>query len=263
MNTPTPESKWETLNPELASYFLTLNTENRPLREIQVERLARDMSLGRYVPNHQGVAFNIDGKMVDGQHRCHAIIKSGATVPMLVTYGLPVEAREVVDIGARRKVSDFLEGPSVTLRTASARALATLDLIEGDRVNVTQYGSYARQVTDSDVREVLTEEDRGERLLRFLSKARMAHRHVDGVGPSPILAAAVWHHEVADHFLDELVSGAGLEIGNPALALRNFRPPRRVHNHFAVLLCMKAISQMARGRAIRRLSLRNDEEIRL
>ena len=38
--------------------------------------------------NHQGFAFDEDGNLIDGQHRCKAIEICGLTIPVLVTRGV-------------------------------------------------------------------------------------------------------------------------------------------------------------------------------
>jgi hypothetical protein len=51
---------------------------------------------------HQGIAFDEFGNLIDGQHRLHAIVKSGKTITCLVSFGVHVDAVSVIDRGLRR-----------------------------------------------------------------------------------------------------------------------------------------------------------------
>ncbi len=109
-------SQWMDVTPELAKLWLGNNFRNRPISEDVIAAYARDMTNGVWVPTHQGVAFNDRDELIDGQHRLHAIIRSGKTVRMMVTFGLPskIEGSEMttmdaVDRGRTRSVADQLK----------------------------------------------------------------------------------------------------------------------------------------------------------
>lgn len=99
------------LTPEYASQLLLQNTGNRKIRNSVVTRYAEDMRNKKWANTHQGIAIDINGNLIDGQHRLHAVIKSGSTVPMLVTTGLPPESFEVIDKLSARSDADSLRMP--------------------------------------------------------------------------------------------------------------------------------------------------------
>ena len=93
----------------MAAEWLARNTFNRNLSQHSVNRYASDMSAGNWTLTHQGIAFDDQGVLVDGQHRLAAIIKSGVDVRMMVTWGAarvgidelrPRTAAEVIKFGA-------------------------------------------------------------------------------------------------------------------------------------------------------------------
>lgn len=92
------------ITPELAEAMLGKNHSNRRLRKQAVLMYAKDMKEGRWELTHQGIAFDKNGDLVDGQHRLKAIVDSGVTVRMLVTHG--VESKYNLDNHARRILSD-------------------------------------------------------------------------------------------------------------------------------------------------------------
>lgn len=104
------------IGPDKATEFLKRNKTNRPLRAKVVEQYALDMKKGHWLPNHQGIAFDTSGNLIDGQHRLEAIKLANVTVKILVTTGLPVSAEngltiftmDTVDRGKLRTVGDQL-----------------------------------------------------------------------------------------------------------------------------------------------------------
>ena len=109
-------SQWMDVTPEMALRWLENNFRNRKLSDDVVAAYARDMRNGVWVPTHQGVAFNDRDELIDGQHRLRAIVLSGKTIKMMVTFGLPsvIEGAEMttmdaVDRGRTRSVAHQLK----------------------------------------------------------------------------------------------------------------------------------------------------------
>ena len=95
-------SQWMDIDPGLAAHWLQNNFVNRTLSEDTITAYARDMVNGEWLPTHQGVAFNDRDALIDGQHRLHAVIRSGKTVRMMVTFGLAsvIPGKEVTTMDA-------------------------------------------------------------------------------------------------------------------------------------------------------------------
>lgn len=112
----TQRTQWMDISPAIAADWLKNNFRNRPLAEDTIIAYARDMAAGAWVATHQGIAFNDQDQLIDGQHRLHAIIRSGRTVRMMVTFGLPSQidgqkatTMDAVDRGRIRSVADQLK----------------------------------------------------------------------------------------------------------------------------------------------------------
>ena len=75
------------VTPEVANYWLTTKAKNRNISGPTVNKYAWDMANGKWELNHQGIAFDSNGQLIDGQHRLNAIIKSGTTIRIPVTVG--------------------------------------------------------------------------------------------------------------------------------------------------------------------------------
>lgn len=101
----------ELVTPEKAAEFLKMNKVNRPIRKAHVAEIADLISRGKWQLNHLGLAFNKHGDLLDGQHRLHAIIKSGVTVPIRVTRDLDFDqpmGLMVDQLVLKRNASDMM-----------------------------------------------------------------------------------------------------------------------------------------------------------
>lgn len=115
-------TQWVLVSPELAQQYLGRNSRNRHLMPTTVIRYASDLTAGFWQITHQGIAFDIDGNLIDGQHRLQAIVDSKQSAWLLITEGLPLEAIEALDRGKMRTLAHTFQimGHQVT----NARAIA-------------------------------------------------------------------------------------------------------------------------------------------
>jgi hypothetical protein len=91
------------ITPSLAREWLNKNTNNiRSVDQSKVDVYAGMMVRNAWPMTHQGIAFDEFGDLIDGQHRLHAIVKSGKTITCLVSFGVHVDAVSVIDRGLRR-----------------------------------------------------------------------------------------------------------------------------------------------------------------
>lgn len=94
------------IDPDTAMVWLRRNKHNRKVVNSLVMRFVEDMTAGRWPYTHQGIAFDRTGELLDGQHRLHAIVQSGCTVPMQVTVNMPPEIKKSIDQGRNRTTAD-------------------------------------------------------------------------------------------------------------------------------------------------------------
>lgn len=95
------------ITPEWAAEILqTKNHKNRHLRGWWAEALAAAMRRGEWITTHQGIAFDEDGNVIDGQHKLKAVVLSKMSIEMMVFHGVPKAAFSVLDIGAKRNYAD-------------------------------------------------------------------------------------------------------------------------------------------------------------
>lgn len=99
---PDFETKLVLITPLVAKQMLAQNTNNRTLTISRVNEFCDLITTGRFQCTHQGIAIDSDGVVIDGQHRLAAIIKTGISVYILVSYGMKPESRLAVDTGKPR-----------------------------------------------------------------------------------------------------------------------------------------------------------------
>ena len=99
----------ETITPYLAEQYLGKNTHNRNVNQRIVYKYANDMEKGYWNFDGAPIRFSNDGTLLDGQHRLHAIIKSGKNIDLLVVRGLVQETQATMDVGSMRQASDFFQ----------------------------------------------------------------------------------------------------------------------------------------------------------
>ncbi|PJM94017.1 hypothetical protein [Streptomyces sp. CB01373] len=208
------------VSPQLAAEWLSRNTNNRPLSKSTVQQLAGQIQRGEWQLTHQGIAFDEDQVLIDGQHRLAAIVKAGITVPLTVTHGVPRTAFTVMDTGRKRTGRDALALAGEANATHLAATLRGLHLYLHAPNSSWGGGS---SVTSNDQLLVMLDKHPGIRdaLHRGIALNRGCRITVTAatIGwyvtteARPDIDQTTWEEGV--------VTGARLEPGDPRLTLRN------------------------------------------
>lgn len=99
----------EKVTPEMAQDLLDNQHLNRNVKTYKTDEWVEHMNRGTWYVTGQGLTIDWDGRLVDGQHRCKAVIKHGAPVEMIVVRGVdPDIAAFVFDKGSLRSSGDSL-----------------------------------------------------------------------------------------------------------------------------------------------------------
>jgi hypothetical protein len=208
------------ITPDKAREFLKKNKGNRPIRASWVENLAGMIQRGEWETTHQGIAFDEDGNLLDGQHRLNAIIAAGKAVDMLVTTGLDKDVFKHIDGGRVRTPADRLKLLSDehdnTLAVGCVRAYLTAAVVKN-------LPSVTIDMTDNAFLEMADE---------FTAVAEAFHRRIPGITVAPVGAAIACYMSVhkmrGRAFLASMVSGEGLSSKSPVLVLREALVAKRV-----------------------------------
>jgi hypothetical protein len=208
------------VTPEMAVRWLEANVSNRPLSRVTVEKYRRDMEAGVWHFTNAGVAWDTDGNLVDGQHRLHAIagLEGVQGITMNVTRGLPPESRFYIDQGRKRSAGNQLAMAGV--KNYNHNAAGTKLFLVWQSGILFRDNKQAQLITAPQIQEwVNCHPD-------LIAMANDVHAHLlkNDAQPSVTRAAffafAKIDPQQAGMFFEKLSSGAGLEAGNPILALR-------------------------------------------
>jgi hypothetical protein len=207
----------EKITPKIAEEYLQKvdPTHQRKLILSRAQAFAREMTAGHWFKNHQGIAFDEQGRLIDGQHRLKAIEISGLTLEMLVTRGIASEmvngvrlfAIDTIDVGYKRKTGDQLalrHGVENANRVAAATR-AILLWATGIPTNTTSIALEILSIYPS--------------IKKLSSGGKSAALPGSVVGCFAIALRAF--PELFDSFVDPYITGANLKKGSPALLLRN------------------------------------------
>lgn len=194
---PKPSAELVFVTPETAAEWLEHNDSNRNQREGSIAKYARSIANEDWLITGEGVKFDWNGRLVDGQHRLKAIVKAGVGAWMFVFRHLNPDVQAVLDTGIRRTPGDALKWagyPSFNELATMARLLILWD--EG----------YLRRSGANASREVANEEilawaaEHSERALHWYRKARSIENGKSGFPTVSrcALAAALFLLDQAD-----------------------------------------------------------------
>jgi hypothetical protein len=117
------------VTPEVATEWLASMGVNRKLSLSNAEAIALAMTEGNWHNDGTPIRFNENGQMIDGQHRCTAIVETGKTQRLFVVRNVPQEAMTTLDTGKTRSRSDVLSIFDPTVRDVHALAAAATIII--------------------------------------------------------------------------------------------------------------------------------------
>ena len=212
-------SKVQKISPKRAGELLEANTANRPLSRSVVRSFAEAMRRGDWLITHQGIAFDSNGVLVDGQHRLAAIVE--ADVPIEVTVFTDVEPGtfDVLDTGKRRNAADVLAIEGEKSTTMLAAMVRTVWLYE-NRPEGTWSGGKTG-VTNHQIVQTLTQYPKlrdcvplGERIAAGTGMIKSA------AGAASFLTENANPGADLTDWYDGIVDGAGLAKADPRLLFR-------------------------------------------
>jgi hypothetical protein len=203
------------VTPELATKWLANPARNRtvgPTGLRNVHRYARDMISDRWKQTYEPVRFDVEGKLMDGQHRMLAVIEAKRPVEFLVVKGLDGGVITCIDVGLIRKVAQILqiEGFENTFKMASCIAMVD-SILNGGRRTLS-------------VDEVMGIVGKHKGILWVMSQ-QIHGTAAAPLFPSPISAAFALlygkHPEKAAEYLEEYRDGTAKK-GSPLWVLREY-----------------------------------------
>lgn len=208
----------ETVTPDIAKEWLELNVINRPIKESYILKYVSDINSGRWAYNGQDIIFSDEGFLIDGQHRLHAIIRTGKTVEVGVKWGIPAERFKTIDSGGMRTAGDVLAMMHIP-RYNRVAATSRLALRYARGMNVRASG-----------REVMTRTEVTDFVKAYpyieiaVTATERASKLMNSAFPAVIFLAnkSRFFDDQVEDFIVGVADGVGLQRGDPRLTLREW-----------------------------------------
>jgi hypothetical protein len=217
------------ITPDLARRLLQRNRNNRVPKEGAIERYRYEMEEGNWRVTNQGIGFDRNGVLSDGQNRLMACVRAGKSFLTIVAVGLVPEAKEVVDVGVKRTLADALKMEGYTNAPALAGGVALRQryeqLVEDGRPigEAMKKGRQWRVLSHPESVEYLRKrESIGEVLGSAQAWRRTFPRCPLSVSIAFESMAIELDQDGLDKFRDGLITGAYLNQYDPRLVLRNY-----------------------------------------
>lgn len=131
-----------TITPDISAEWLGKNVKNRKRSDKTTAQYARDMKAGRWRLTGDPIRFDVNGNLIDGQHRLQACIDADVNFVSAVVYGLQPDDQDVLDSARSRTAADALQihGHSGSRNLAAmTRLLASLK--DGAAVSAIKYSN--------------------------------------------------------------------------------------------------------------------------
>jgi len=256
------------VTPQKAQKWLSASGKNRKISNPKIKEYANSMRAGKWVLNGEGILFDMNGKLIDGQHRLSAIALSGITIPMLIIRGIDdPRAFETIDTGKKRSVSDVvgMEGiKNASLVSAIAKRLVAWNKFD-DKSTFTLNSDNFTRIADYEILDYIKDNNHKIQPLLVDMLGSLPFKRCGA--PSALIVSLIICNEVDEVttmlFVDGLKTGANLSENSPIRALRErlIDPPERRGVFWEteiMAITIKAWSKFLHGKQLKTLRWSND-----
>lgn len=247
-----------TITPEMATKMLEMNTLNRPMSDLHVQRIARQIKQKKWRFNGDTIKIADTEDVLDGQHRLWACIEARTPIDTVVVRGIAKDAFSTIDtVRKPRSGGDVLAlAGAGGYRTIAASALSWL--LRWQRETLTDYRNPKNRIENSDIEaafgahpKILDAVTRSAKLRGLANPSLMGFAFY-------ILANR--DMELAERMMSTLENPAGIAVNDPFFRLRMYFTEdhhRRKEPIMTIALTFKAINAAAAGKKMERLLWRN------
>lgn len=268
------------LNEFFREHRTHLGHTNRPVNPDTVDRYAKQMLRREFPLTHQGLAFNVEGELVDGQQRLLALVKAATegfpssdpkrnldpdptvTFTTKITWDMPVEVMRYIDIGRNRGRADLLALNGEVNRHLLGTVLNLLYLY----FRVKPENWYGTRMATDEMFDILEEHPGVRDAVRMATVGRVQKViAASSVAAFAYVAGRVYRDAPLREFLYGLGSGEDLTAGDPRLALKNMMERihrdkrKKIDNIEQFMLLLKAWNYWLMGRPLKEIAIKAGE----
>lgn len=216
-------SSIELITPEIAQTYIDNQRTNRKIRQAHVSRLVDDMVNGRWQSMSDPIKFDDKNRLIDGQHRLSAVIKSKIPQKFIVLRGYNTESMLLLDTGLKRN-------------TANIGQVRGLDIDNSDCATVNHLSLPLQQDKLSELRQLEIFESYYDG-IKFIGNLTSRVRggtskdagYIYPNAPLRALLAKAFYYEnhqdlsaFVNGFMTGMPDSLGREEITPSIALRNY-----------------------------------------
>lgn len=256
---------------------ITMKTRvhNRRVSEKHVREMAEDMLEHHFYETGQGISFDRSGRLIDGQQRLWAIIRSGIPQRIVVAQGVADEAFMVLDEHRKRSAGDILyatgEKGDVTRKAAAARTTYKVMIAVQNDIQIRRTRSVPASATK--VAKFFRDEI-DQKLLdeAVLLGGRAYHRNPEFFPTSLIAGVYLGTRRYGEVFVNDFyevfATHIGLLLNDPLTALvekgRNLDVYTRGEERtlFTLAFILKAMQKRSRDEGVKVLKLGPNENFK-
>lgn len=212
------------IGPDLAVEWLKRNDNNRNISPANARKIIKAMDLNEFRLNHQSIAFDTNGKLLDGQHRLWAIVKTGKTVTVRVTLNCEPESINTVDVGKSRTHADLfsLDGHvSVKQKAAIVKQLLAYKHFPGNPWNYKEVVFTA--VTAQKALEQVDQFCDFDYVIKYSTSCYNQNKHLLTTACSTFYILALRHgkaKETIESYLQQVATGLNINSDDITYRLR-------------------------------------------
>jgi hypothetical protein len=203
------------VGPTEAAAILSFSKGNRTLGKATVEKYARLMRDGHWLEedNDNAVSFDRSGRLINGHHRLHAVIKAGVRIRTVLRFGRPEQAIFCTDNGRARTIGDQLSFSGESISQYVQASVRVLEALRNGKLNThVEYGA-------TEIRDIVAG---NAYKLEALKLGRKKF-------PAPFWGACLYAYDIDPvrvcDFVEEVISGEG--ITGPSYRLREYMLKRQ------------------------------------
>jgi hypothetical protein len=213
---PAVQTAVVTLTPKLAAEWLATRGQQRDVIPNVVKKYTSQMKQALWVFNAEPVMFDEHGALIDGQHRCLAVISSGVTIEVLVVRGLSTNAFQSLNQGRVRDGGCVLS----IMGVSNSRLIATMLNVIYRIQNGTE--STRGAVPNTMIEKLWGEYPEIQNAASLIVGNKFLRRHFPcgWLGALWVLGSRKHGEDITNRFFHQLITGVNLTPTSPVLLLR-------------------------------------------
>lgn len=239
-----------TITPEMAVQLIEGNTNNRPLNQQHVDRIARQIINGMWKFNGDTIKIAKNNDILDGQHRLWAIIESKQAVETIVVKDIDNDAFATIDtLRKPRSGADILSMHGVTHHRVTV-STSLQWLTRWQRKTLENYRAPINRIENSDVEDAFRN---NPGILRAAERATRCR----GLTSTGIIAFFYYiltnrNPDLAERMIHTMENPAGVGVNDPFFRLRAYLTDNKHKDPLiTIALMIKAANAAYENRELR------------